>query len=128
MDEKPYLMIENPGGRRTRWYPHEYLEWTANHLHGSLPAHLDPAMLDPAQCRAVLPRLHEALDALARLVVMVEQRSDGLPAAICAQCKQRFYPLRSDARYCGEVCRIRAHRARRLAATMTDRPATAGTQ
>lgn len=116
MDEKPYLMIENPIGRRTRWYPHEYLEGVTNHAPAAMPAHLDPAMLDPAQCREALPRLREALDALTRLVVMVEQRSDGLPAAICAECEQRYYPLRSDALYCGAVCRIRAHRARRRAA------------
>ena len=118
MDEKPFLMVENPGGRRSRWYPHQYLEWVTNNAPSPPPAHLDPAMLDPAQCAAVLPRLHEGLDALTRLVAMVEQRSEGLPAARCEECESRFYPLRSDARYCGTLCRLRAHRARRRAAMM----------
>lgn len=117
MTERPYVLMPNPMGRRTRWYPDKYLEAVATNAPAPPPEHLDPGMLDPAQCAAFLPALREGLDNLARLVTMVEARANGQEAALCAECGSRFYPSRSDGRYCGGACRMRVHRRRAVAAS-----------
>jgi len=33
----------------------------------------------------------------------------------CAQCGETFNPVRADARYCSDLCRVNAHRAQRAA-------------
>ena len=121
MTDRPYVLMPNPMGRQTRWYPDEYLEAVATTVPASPPAHLDPEMLDRAQCAAFLPALREGLDNLGRLVALVEARANGQEAARCAECGSRFYPSRSDAKYCEGACRMRAHRRRPAAPADTVR-------
>jgi hypothetical protein len=69
-------------------------------------------LLDPADAREWLTELRQGLRDRARFVKMIEAIADGRPPAVCPVCQSRFYPSRSDARYCGGTCRTRAHRAK----------------
>jgi hypothetical protein len=114
MTEQPFVWVTDAFGKRRRWYPNQFLEsmelLSAQVGGTAVPDHLDPEMLDPAQCRAALPGLRAGLDNLTRFVTLVERRAKEELPTVCAQCGSRFYPLRSDARYCGGTCRQRAYR------------------
>ncbi len=71
---------------------------------------LEAEMFDPEECRSLLPDLKAGLQGLTRFVAMIEKRAEEAPGSVCTECGSRFYPLRSDARFCGGTCRQRAHR------------------
>lgn len=106
------LLSGGVGSKRRRWYPHEALFTVATEAvaadpdDGGLPWHL----LDPVDAARWLPTLRAHLRNLTRFVAMVEAIADGRPEAKCPVCSSRFYPSRSDARYCSGRCRMRAHR------------------
>jgi len=72
------------------------------------PAEMEQASTELYQ--EVLERLRTSLADLKQLVAFVEHHAGVAPAALCAVCQSRFYPSRSDARYCSAKCRMQAHR------------------
>ncbi len=100
-----------PVGSSGRWDPRKYLDELAITIYtmGVAPP-LDSELFDPEHCRSVLPQLKAGLRGLKQHVTMVERRAQEDAPSVCAECRSRFYPSRSDAKFCGARCRQRAHR------------------
>jgi hypothetical protein len=92
--------------------PNRVIEQTILHsgLSETVAEQVDFDALDPGQCEAWLPRLREDIRSLTWLALALEARASGTPASTCGECGSRFYPSRSDARYCSGKCRMRSHR------------------
>lgn len=112
--DRPYAVLPGHAARRaTRWYPDEALERIANTLGGyeTMVCGLPWEMLSQEDAAEWLPTLKAGLRGIHRYVAMIEAIAEGRELVSCAACSARFYPSRSDARYCSGRCRMRAHRA-----------------
>ena len=110
-DGKPSVLTPSgPGMRARRWYPHEALESVIGGLPGESIFDMEWAILDPSDAAAYLPLYRDAVATLTRFANMLEAIAGGAEPAVCIECSSRFYPSRSDARFCGSTCRMRAHR------------------
>ena len=97
---------------RHRWYPHEALGALVNSIPFKENADFRWDVLDPEDASELLPELRERLRYLAQFLKMIESIADDGAPTICHECSSRFYPSRSDAKYCADKCRTRAYRKR----------------
>lgn len=86
---------------------------------------IDYSVLDPETCKAWAGTLRDIIASLTRMALALEARADGSAASTCHLCGSRFYPSRSDARYCSGRCRMRAHRNSSAAPAASSRPGSA---
>jgi hypothetical protein len=77
---------------------------------GRIDSGLPWEILDRADAAEHLPMLRESLEDLTRFTNMIAGIAAGEDPRVCPECESRFYPSRSDARFCGGTCRRRAHR------------------
>lgn len=113
-DEKPFVMLGNHSSKRKRWYPHEALARIIGSMYSgeSDSLNLPWELLDPKDAAEWLPELRDRQRSLKAFAAMVEAIAAGQQPAACPVCQSRFYPSRSDARYCSGRCRMRAHRGK----------------
>lgn len=114
-------MLKSPTGRGSHFDANKYLlevsspivSWLWNEPEGGHFGFLleQGVRVAPEVAAKTLPELRAGLKRMQAFVREVEAIADPSAGADCAQCATRFYPSRSDARYCSTACRVRAHRA-----------------
>ena len=116
-DERSVAMQGNGVERRKRFDVNRYVVAVVEGFETRLPFQDEDDIgaglhVDPVVARACLASVTEFKQRLEAFQRVLEGIAAEYPGQLCEPCGKRFYPSRSDAKYCSGTCRLRAHRAK----------------